>query len=440
MKEKISKFLNVLKKDGIVRTLHKTYKYCMANYINKINFIRKIQFKMQKKKLLIRIQEMLEKTNYDRIIVWRGSFGWNVPLYQRPQHIAKCLSNMSCLVLYEVTRMTDKTKFIDKFKDNLYLINYEIKGFEELLWEELKKVKKPKYLQIYSTCWDVSDSILDKYVNNDFMLLYEYIDDLNPLLAGTKDLPENVKKIHNYVCENIENSLVVTSADKLYDDIISKRKKNKNVILSTNGVEYEHFANRNGSKTKNTQYKKIIEEGKPIIGYYGALASWFDYELVKYIAENNSDINVVLIGIKYDNSFDDSNIEQIPNIHYLGQVDYKELPDYAKFFDICTIPFKINEITLATNPIKVFEYMAMEKPIITTNMPECKKYKSVFVAKSKEDFENHIKNVIKFDKEKNQEYFEILRREALENTWESKTASIINLLKKAEGKKFEDLY
>ena len=219
MKEKLSKFISVLKKDGIFKTMHKTYKYCMANYINKINFIRRIEFKLHKKAILESVIKALEESNYDRILVWRGSFGWNVPLYQRPQHIARCLSDMNCLILYEVTRMTDKTKFIDKFKDNLFLVNYEIKGFEELLWNELQKVKKPKYLQLYSTCWDVSDTTVKKYVDNGFKLLYEYIDDLNPALAGTKELPENVKKIHEYVCKNIQNALVVTSADKLFEDI-----------------------------------------------------------------------------------------------------------------------------------------------------------------------------------------------------------------------------
>lgn len=429
MKEKLSKFINVLKKDGIIRTFKKTYKYCMANYINKINFIRKLQFKIQKNKILNDIENVLLNTDYDRILVWRGSFGWNVPLYQRPQHIAKCLSDKNCLVLYEVTRMTDKTKFFDKFKKNLYLVNYEIKEFEQLLWNCLIKVKKPKYLQLYSTCWDVSDILLRKYTDNGFTLLYEYIDDLNPLLAGTKDLPENVKKIHEYVCNHTDTTLVVTSANKLYDDITAKRQSNKNVILSTNGVEYEHFSNKNYKEIKDRKYNKIINEGKPIIGYYGALASWFDYELIQYIANNNPNINIVLLGIKYDNTFDESQISRIPNIHYLGPIDYKYLPIYAQNFDICIIPFKINEITLSTNPIKIFEYMAMKKPIITTNMPECKKYKSVIVAQNKEDFDYAIKNI---DNIYTSDLRELEKQEAIQNSWQNKADEILALLKKHE--------
>lgn len=309
------------------------------------------------------------------------------------------------------------------------MINYEIKAFDTLLWQELEKINNPKYLQLYSTCWDVSEDTLNKYVNNGFTLLYEYIDDLNPLLAGTKELPENVKKIHKYVCENIDSALVVTSADTLYKDIMQKRKNKKNIILSTNGVEYKHFANNKNKEIKNLKYKKIIDEKKIIVGYYGALASWFDYELLKYIANKNKNINFVLIGIKYDNSFDESKIEEIENIHYLGKVDYKDLPDYANYFDICIIPFIINEITLSTNPIKVFEYMAMEKPIITTDMPECRKYKSVIIAKNKEEFDDKIKNInILY----NSDMKKIEIEEAKQNSWEYKANEILELIKNKE--------
>lgn len=438
MKEKLSKFINVLKKDGIGRTLKKAYKYCMANYINKINIIRRLEFRVQKKSILVKIKNILNESSYDRIIVWRGSFGWNVPLYQRPQHIAKCLSDEKCLVFYEVTRMTDKTKFLDKFRDNLYLVNYEIKDFEDILFKELKKINKPKYLQLYSTCWDVSDLVLKKYTENGFTLLYEYIDDLNPVLAGTKDLPENVRKIHEYVCNNSRSSLVVTSADKLYQDIVNKRKGKENVIMATNGVDYKHFSNEKLKLPDNKIYRNIIEQNKPIIGYYGALASWFDYDLAKYIARNNKDINIVLIGIKYDSSFDESRIEEYDNIHYLGAIDYKELPNYAKFFNICTVPFKINEITLATNPIKIFEYMALNKPIVTTAMPECYKYKSVLVAENKEEFNQLLNTVLSYNKAENKEYCETLKREALENTWESKTREIVKLLERAERDSYKE--
>ena len=60
--------------------------------------------------------------------------------------------------------MTDKVDFIKKEKDNLYLVNYEIGAFEKLLFSKLCEINKPKYLQLYSTCWDVRKDEVDNYV------------------------------------------------------------------------------------------------------------------------------------------------------------------------------------------------------------------------------------------------------------------------------------
>ena len=155
MKEKISKFINVAKRDGLKSTIRKTSKYINANYINKINIDKRLKYNMINKKLSIYLDKLLKKNNYDRIIIWRGSFGWDVPLYQRPQQIANMLSDKRCLIFYEVTRMTDDVDFILKEKENLYLVNYEIDSFVKLLFNKIININKPKYLQLYSTCWDV---------------------------------------------------------------------------------------------------------------------------------------------------------------------------------------------------------------------------------------------------------------------------------------------
>ncbi len=74
--------------------------------------------------------------------------------------------------------------------------------------------------------------------------------------------------------------------------------------------------------------------------------------------------------------------------------NYDELPNYLHDFDICTIPFVINEITLSTSPVKVFEYMAAKKPIVTTDLPECRKYKSILIGKDSEEFIKKIQLAI----------------------------------------------
>lgn len=423
MKDKISKFISVMRRDGFFSTVKKAWKYIMANYAAKFNFRKRIRYSSQKERLLSELETILSG-NYDRLIVWRSSFGWNVPLFQRPQQIAKCLAGKRCLILYEVTRMTDRIDFIKKESDDLYLVDYEVKKFENAVFELLKKVEKPKYLQIYSTCWDVRKDEVDLYVENGFRLLYEYIDDLNPALAGTEDLPQNVRDIHSYVCSH-KDALVAVSADRLYDDIVNKRGGNENVVFASNGVDLAHFTRE---KEKVGEMEKISSEYKKIVGYYGALAAWFDYETVRKLAVRFPSYAFVLIGIRYDTSLDESGLTDLPNVRYLGPVDYKKLPDYADYFDVAWIPFVINEITLATNPIKVFEYMALGKEIITSDMPECRKYASVRIAKDYDGYVSLLENAGQMT----DEYSALLEKEAKENSWDGKADAIISLMEQNE--------
>lgn len=222
LKNKIAKFFRTLMNEGLMSALIKTRAF-VVRYLKQSAPKQRSKFAKNRRALSAQLDMILSNKDYDRLIVWRGSFGWTVPLFQRPQQVATCLSDKRCMILYEVTRMTDNVDFVSKKKSNLYLINYENHEFEKLLFEKLKKLKKPKYLQIYSTCWDLNSQTVDKYVNNGFRFMYEFIDDLNPVLAGTKEIPHNVRAIHNYVI-NHTDVYVVASADELYNDMAKKEE------------------------------------------------------------------------------------------------------------------------------------------------------------------------------------------------------------------------
>ena len=231
--------------------------------------------------------------------------------------------------------------------------------------------------------------------------------------------------------KDTENVFVVVTADEIKKDVISKRGKEK-LVYSCNGVEIEHFKDIDENYVFEDEFTNLINSKKPIIGYYGAMAMWFDYDLIKFLATNRKDYNIVLIGIKYDDSLEKANLSEYENIHYLGCKDYAVLQNYANKFDVCTIPFVINSITKATSPVKLFEYMALEKPIVTTAMHECKKYESVMVANNKQEFLELIDKAIEMNREKDEKYYSLLIKEAKENTWDEKASVIIDLVKKYE--------
>ena len=422
MKEKISKLINVYKKYGFIGFCKKLYAYIVANYLDKISF--KVFFHQKKYHKII--ESILIENKYDRIILWRSSFGYNVPLFQRPQHIANNLAKQKCLVFYEVTTMTDNIKTIKKHTNNIYLINFNNILLNKILMAELEKISKPKYIQLYSTDWKLTVDNIKDYISKGFKFIYEYIDHLSPELAGTKNLPQNIIDKYEYVMSN-KNTYVVVTAEMLKKDVISKRGET-NLAFSSNGVDYHFYDSFDNNYVFEPEFQEILDKGKPIMMYYGALAKWFDYELIKKIAKTNK-YSIVLFGIKYDESFDE-NIQTQENIYFMGSRDYKVLKNYANKADILTIPFLINDITKATSPVKIFEYMALHKPIVITDLYECRNYKSVLLAKNHNEFIKLLDDALL--KKSDKKYIKLLDKEAKENDWSKKAESIINLIKKDE--------
>lgn len=426
MKDKITKLINVVKKDGFIGGGKKMIRYFSSNYLSKINIFTSLNIKINKEKYTKELDAIF-KGQYDRIIIWRNNFGWNVPLYQRPQHMALAMSKKNSLILYEVTTFTDKVKTIKKEQNNLYLINFNNIEYSKIIFEKLKTINKPKYIQVYSTEWLMDSNDLKKYISNGYKIIYEYIDELTAAIAGTKEIPQNIIDKYNYAINDKNHVYIVATADKLYDDILKKRGQNK-LIFATNGVDYD-FYQKFDNYHLEPKYLDIINNGKINIGYYGALAKWLDYDLIKEINKTNK-YNIILFGVKYDESFDNSKIEKLENVYYMGVKDYNILKYYTKMIDVLTIPFLINDITKSTSPLKLFEYMALHKPIVTTNMQECQKYKSVMIAKNAQEFLEKLD--IAYKNKDDEKYKKLLDKEAKDNSWIFKAQIIIDYLKEEE--------
>ena len=135
MRDKISKLKNLIKKYGFAGTVKKAADYIRSNYLVKISLRERILMALHKKKVAAKIGKILDRDTYDRIVIWRSSFGWNVPLYQRPQHIFSNFAKQRTLVFYEVTRFTDDVPRMIKQADNLYLVNYANNAFSRILHE-----------------------------------------------------------------------------------------------------------------------------------------------------------------------------------------------------------------------------------------------------------------------------------------------------------------
>lgn len=135
---------------------------------------------------------------------------------------------------------------------------------------------------------------------------------------------------------------------------------------------------------------------KPIIGYIGALYTLrLDIEIIRYVAENKPEWNIVLIGPE-DDGFKSSSLHDLKNVHFLGLKNGSALPAYLNCFDVAINPQILNETTIGNYPRKIDEYLAMGKPVVATKTVAMEIFKDyVSLAENKEEYVSFIEDALR---------------------------------------------
>jgi len=212
--------------------------------------------------------------------------------------------------------------------------------------------------------------------------------------------------------------LVVTTSMALQE---AKAPLNPNTILVPHGVDYEHFSKALRNDLPMPDDIKGIPH--PILGFFGLIRDWVDLDLLAEVARARPAWHIVLIG---DSTVDLGPYRSIPNMHFLGRRSYEQLPAYCKAFDVGLIPFKINELTRAVNPIKLREYLAAGLPVVSSPLPEVKLYSHlVEVADTAEGFVRAVESALAAGPDGRGIRAAAMTRE----TWPLKVALMCTLLK-----------
>ncbi|HZH44749.1 MAG TPA: glycosyltransferase [Lysobacter sp.] len=184
-------------------------------------------------------------------------------------------------------------------------------------------------------------------------VVYDCMDELANFRFAPPELPER----EAFLLRNAD--VVFTGGYQLYE---SKSRRHSNVHFYGCGVDVEHFGKARRADTAVPA--ELAGLPRPVFGYFGVIDERLDYTLIDALAERFPEATVAMVGpfAKVDRS----ELPERPNIHWLGQRDYADLPALVKGFDVCLMPFALNEATRYINPTKTLEYMAAGKPIVST--------------------------------------------------------------------------
>jgi hypothetical protein len=369
--------------------------------------LRRLHHRILQPRIALR-QEQLRKIiessrPAEAMIVFPPSLDWTAQMFQRPQQIASALAANGALVFYLQHRENWDTHPFRQIRPNFFLCNVPVETFQ-ILDEPL----------IYLFTWN-------SRFRSDFRsprILYDYVDDLHTFPGNYSHLLRDHRQMLR------DAKAVFVTAKSLYDEVLPGRP---DAVLCPNGVDYEHFsrARQTSDAPPPQDILKLLDAGKPLIGYHGALAAWFDYDLLDRAATAREELNFVLIGPDHDHTLPEA-LLKLPNIHWLGMKPYHDLPDYLRHFDAAMIPFRLTDISHATSPIKLFEYFAAGKPTVTTAMQESMRYPGILIAADPQDFIVKLTQALELRTDPG--FLELSDRTARQNTWEERSRQILTVI------------
>lgn len=242
-------------------------------------------------------------------------------------------------------------------------------------------------------------------------VMYDMADDYLLYPGLSKKSLEMIARNERVLLEKASRTFAVS------EEIKSRKEKlSRNISVIPNGVDADKFRNCNGGKLKGYT--------TPIIGYMGNIApGLIDIPLVERLARFNANWSIVMIGSV---NMDVSALKEFKNIFFLGKVPYDDLPLYANDFSVAIMPFSRVGYFKTFDPLKMYEYMAMGKPVVTVDFPRAYDFKDVlYLAKTPEEFVLQVNEALKNGVNK-----KLLEKIIQENTWEVRASDIMKVLSK----------
>lgn len=346
--------------------------------------------------------------------------------FQRPQHIARELGALGYRVFYVSTvplLIPSQKNYLIQGTPEAGVVLVQLysgsKRIPDFYSEEMTAIEIASYIESCNVLRE--DFEIDKItllIQQPFWwpfvkhlkaekLVYDCLDHH----VGFHEVPKS--SLINYEQELINSAdAVVATSIELAEAI----KQSRECHLIRNACEFSRFSKIARVKSKVSQ----------VIGYVGAVSEWFDGKLLFDVASARPNWQFDIYGAVVNANV--SACRTLPNIKFLGEVPYEMVPNLVTNFDVCIIPFKLNALTLATNPVKVYEYLACGRPVVSTNLPELAYMENidVYCAESAKDFISKIE--IALECSNNSERIRLRQDFASKNDWSARVSQLEKFL------------
>jgi protoporphyrinogen oxidase len=248
------------------------------------------------------------------------------------------------------------------------------------------------------------------------LVVYDCMDELAAFKNAPKQLLQRETALLNIA------DLCFTGGPSLYE---AKKERHSNAHCFPSSVDATHFRKALDRASSHPSQEPFA---RPRLGFYGVIDERFDTELVRAMAEAHPEWQIVLVGpvVKIDAAA----LPRASNIHYMGQQDYKALPQFLAGWDVCLLPFAINDSTKFISPTKVLEYMAAELPAVSTPITDVKvPYGDVVaIAETPEQFITACERALAASAEQKAQMAKRMREIVAGTSWDNTAAAMHKLI------------